>query len=93
MNRVLVRRRPTRRQLEVLRVYIAAGSIAAAANELGIAETTARQHLSGLHRRSGCLNVAQAAFWLGKAIGAGAHDGGPARPRREDGAAIPPSRR
>ena len=57
--------RPTRRQLEVLRAYIAAGSIAAAAYELGISETTARQHLSGLYRRTGCLNAAQAACWLG----------------------------
>jgi DNA-binding NarL/FixJ family response regulator len=57
--------RPTRRQLEVLRAYIAAGSIAVAAYELGISETTARQHLSGLYRRTGCLNAAQAAYWLG----------------------------
>jgi DNA-binding NarL/FixJ family response regulator len=57
--------RPTRRQLEVLRAYIAAGSIAAAAHELGIGETTARQHLSGLYRRTGSLNAAQAAFRLG----------------------------
>jgi DNA-binding NarL/FixJ family response regulator len=59
------RRQPTRRQLEVLRAYIAAGSIAAAAHELGISETTARQHLSGLYRRTGCLNAAQAAYLLG----------------------------
>jgi DNA-binding NarL/FixJ family response regulator len=57
--------RPTRRQLEVLRAYIATGSIAAAAYELGISETTARQHLSGLYRRTGCLNAAQAAYRLG----------------------------
>jgi len=38
-----VHQRPTRRQLEVLRAYIAGGSIAAAAFELGISETTARQ--------------------------------------------------
>ena len=56
------RQRPTRRQVEVLRVYIVAGSVAAAAYELGIAETTVRQHLSGLYRRSGCLNAAQAAY-------------------------------
>jgi DNA-binding NarL/FixJ family response regulator len=56
---------PTRRQLEVLRAYIRAGSVAAAAHELGISETTVRQHLSGLYRRTGCLNAAQAAFWLG----------------------------
>jgi len=39
--------------------------VAAAAYELGISETTARQHLSGLYRRTGCLNAAQAAYWLG----------------------------
>jgi DNA-binding NarL/FixJ family response regulator len=59
------RQHPTRRQLEVLRAYITAGSIAAAAYELGITETTARQHLSGLYRRTGCLNAAQAAYLLG----------------------------
>ena len=57
--------RPTRRQLEGLRAYIRAGSVAAAAHELGIGETTVRQHLSGLYRRTGCLNAAQAAYWLG----------------------------
>jgi len=65
---VAVRQRPTRRQLEVLRAYIAAGSIAAAAYELGISETTARQHLSGLYRRTGCVNAAQAAYWLGRTV-------------------------
>jgi len=58
-------KRPTRRQLEVLRAYIRAGSVAAAAHELGIGETTVCQHLSGLYRRTGCLNAAQAAYWLG----------------------------
>lgn len=33
---------PTRRQLEVLRAYIRAGSVTAAAHELGIGETTVR---------------------------------------------------
>ena len=61
----MAKQRPTRRQLEVLRAYIWAGSVAAAAYELGISETTARQHLSGLYRRTGCLNVAQAAYRLG----------------------------
>ena len=37
----------------------------AAAHELGIGETTVRQHLSGLYRRTGCVNAAQAAYWLG----------------------------
>ena len=41
--------------------------LAAPANELGISETTTRQHLSGLYRRTGCLNAAQAAYWLGLA--------------------------
>ena len=58
--------RPTRRQLEVLRTYVRAGSVAAAAYELDISETTARQHLSGLYRRTGCVNAAQAAYLLGK---------------------------
>jgi DNA-binding NarL/FixJ family response regulator len=60
-----VRQRPTRRQLEVLRAYVASGSVAAAAHGLDIAESTARQHLSGLYRRTGCLNAAQAAYWRG----------------------------
>ena len=70
----MARQRPTRRQLEVLRAYIRAGSVAAAAYELGISETTVRQHLSGLYRRTGCLNVAQAAYGLG----AGGLSSGPA---------------
>jgi DNA-binding NarL/FixJ family response regulator len=61
------RQRPTRRQLEVLRAYIRAGSVAAAAYELGISGTTVRRYLSGLYGRVGCLNAAQAAYWLGKA--------------------------
>ena len=68
-GRLIARQRPTRRQLEVLRAYIRAGSVAAAAYELGISETTVRQHLSGLYRRTGCLNAAQAAYWLGLACG------------------------
>ena len=58
---LMARQRPTRRQLEVLRAYIRAGSVAAAACELGISEMTVRQHLSGLYRRTGCVNAAQAA--------------------------------
>ena len=61
-KRSTYRQCPTRRQLEVLRTYIRVGSVAAAAYELGIGATTVRQHLSGLHRRTGCLNVAQAAY-------------------------------
>lgn len=61
----MAKQRPTRRQLEVLRAYIRAGSVAAAAHELQLSETTVRQHLSGLYRRTGCLNAAQAAFHLG----------------------------
>ena len=63
-GRLMARQKPTRRQLVVLRAYIRAGSVAAA-YELGIGETTVRQHLSGLYRRTGCLNAAQAAYWLG----------------------------
>ena len=62
----MAKQRPTRRQLEVLRAYIRTGSVAAAAYELGIGETTVRQHLSGLYRRRGCVNAAQAAYLLGR---------------------------
>jgi DNA-binding CsgD family transcriptional regulator len=65
-GRMMAKQKPTRRQLEVLRSYIRAGSVAAAAYELGISETTVRQHLSGLYRRTGCLNAAQAAYCLGR---------------------------
>jgi DNA-binding NarL/FixJ family response regulator len=61
----MAKQRPTRRQLEVLRAYVRAGSVAAAAYELGIGETMVRQHLSGLYRRAGCVNAVQAAHWLG----------------------------
>lgn len=61
------RQRPTLRQVEVLRAYIAAGSIVGAAAQLEIAESTARQHLSGLYRRCGCSNATQAAYLLGRA--------------------------
>lgn len=77
-----VRQRPTRRQLETLVVYIEVGSIVAAAHELGIAETTVRQHLSGLYRRTGCLNAAQAAYRLGRAELAGAHSQAAVAPLR-----------
>lgn len=65
---MMAKQRPTRRQVEVLRAYIRTGSVAAAAYELGISETTVRQHLSRLYRRTGCVNAAQAAYWLGSGV-------------------------
>lgn len=56
-------------QLEVLRACIRSGAVAAAAYEIGVRETTARQHLSGLYRRIGCRNAAQAPYHLGVAEG------------------------
>jgi DNA-binding CsgD family transcriptional regulator len=67
LDSIEVRQRPTRRQVEIFRAYITAGSVASAAQELGITETTVRQHLSGLYRRIGVANAAQAAYLLGKA--------------------------
>jgi hypothetical protein len=61
------RERPTRLQVELLRTYIASGSIAGAAHELGITGTTARQHLSRMYQRTGCPNIGQAAYQLGRA--------------------------
>jgi DNA-binding NarL/FixJ family response regulator len=58
--------------MEVLRAYIRAGSVAAAAHELGISETTARQHLSSLYRRTRLAGAVQAAYLLGAADKQGA---------------------
>ena len=60
------RRRPTRRQLEVLRTYIVAGSIAAAAYELDISETTLGNTCRGCTGGRVASNAAQAAYWLGR---------------------------
>ena len=60
------RQLPTRRQLDVLRTYIAGESVAAAAFELGMSETTVCPHLSGLNRRTDRLTAAQAAYSLGR---------------------------
>jgi hypothetical protein len=68
------RQRPTRYQLEVLRAYIATGSIALTAHTLEITETTARQHVSELYRRTACLHVAQAAYRLGSVRGSSSLD-------------------
>jgi DNA-binding NarL/FixJ family response regulator len=61
----MAKQRPTRRQPDVLRACIRAESVAAAAYELDIGETTVRQHLSAPYRRTGCVNAAQAVYWLG----------------------------
>ena len=50
---MIAAQRPTRRQLEVLRAYIRAGSIAAAAYELGISETTRDSTSRGCTGRRG----------------------------------------
>jgi class 3 adenylate cyclase/DNA-binding CsgD family transcriptional regulator len=75
----MARQRPTRRQSEVLRAYLRAGSVPAAAYELGISETTVRQHLSGMYRRTGYLNAAEAAYWLGAGDAASSGPGCPTR--------------
>lgn len=88
----MARQRPTRRQLEVLRAYIRAGSVAAAAYELDISETTVRQHLSGLYRRTGCVNAAQAAYWLGSSGLDSERKAGPTTPTLDDRAVQGPTR-
>jgi DNA-binding NarL/FixJ family response regulator len=59
----------TRRQVEIIRAYVGAGSIKLAAHRLGISESTARQHLAGLYRRVGCQNAVQAAYMRGASEG------------------------
>jgi DNA-binding NarL/FixJ family response regulator len=53
-----------RRELVVLRAYVAHGSHKAAAHSLGIAESTSRQRMSSLLRRLGVRTTAQAVFAL-----------------------------
>ena len=85
---VVVSQRPARRQLEVLGAYIAAGSVAAAAVALDIAESTVRQHLSGLYRRTGCVNAAQAAYLLGAGDRTTTRDRGRRQPGRVLGTTV-----
>lgn len=58
---------PTRRQIEVLRAYVAAGTQHDAAEVLGIAARTVEAHLAALRLRLGVHNEVQAvyALWLG----------------------------
>jgi DNA-binding NarL/FixJ family response regulator len=51
---------PTQRELEVLDAYIRAGSVKAAAQDMGITEQSAKNHLASLRRRLGATNTAQA---------------------------------
>lgn len=43
----------TRRQVDVLAAYVAAGSVADAADLLGVQPSTAKRHLADLRARSG----------------------------------------
>ncbi len=58
---------PTRRQIDVLRAYVTAGTYAAAAGRLGLSERTVQAHLAALRTRLGVHNEAQAVYvlWLG----------------------------
>jgi DNA-binding NarL/FixJ family response regulator len=53
-----------RREMITLRRYVRSGSYKAAAWELGISESTARQRVSSLIRRLGVRNVTQAVWML-----------------------------
>jgi DNA-binding NarL/FixJ family response regulator len=58
---------PTRRQLEVLRAYVQAGTHFDAAQLLGLSIRTVEAHLAALRIRLGVHNEAQAVYvlWLG----------------------------
>lgn len=55
-----------RRAIATLRAYLRTGSMKAAAEDVGITESTARQRLSAYYERHGFKNAAQAAFDLGR---------------------------
>lgn len=54
----------TARQRAVLVAYCEAGSVAAAAHQLGVAESTVKNHLADLRRRCGFSSTAQAVWHL-----------------------------
>lgn len=59
--------RPTKRQIEVLRAYVLAGTRQDAADTLGISAHTVEAHLAALRSRLGVHNEVQAVYvlWLG----------------------------
>ncbi len=54
----------TDRQLEVLGVVVASGTIKGAAHELGLSASTVRQHLESIRQRLGVETTMQAAVLL-----------------------------
>jgi predicted ArsR family transcriptional regulator len=46
-------RTPTARQVDVLAAFVAAGSVAGAAERVGVRPSTAKRHLADLRARSG----------------------------------------
>jgi DNA-binding NarL/FixJ family response regulator len=58
-------RQPTPRELEVLRVYLRRSSAKEAGHEMGLAESTVRNHLSRLYLRLDVDCATQAAIALG----------------------------
>jgi DNA-binding NarL/FixJ family response regulator len=57
------------RELATLRAYIRLGSIKAAADELRVSESTARQRLMRYYARHGFENAVQAAYHLDRVDG------------------------
>lgn len=62
-------RTPTARQVDVLAAFVAAGSVAEAAESVGVRPSTAKRHLADLRARSGLtteqlIYCGRAAGWL-----------------------------
>lgn len=51
--RGMLPRTPTARQVDVLAAFVAAGSVAEAAERVGVRPSTAKRHLADLRARSG----------------------------------------
>jgi predicted ArsR family transcriptional regulator len=62
-------RTPTARQVDVLAAFVSAGSVAGAAERVGVRPSTAKRHLADLRARSGLtteqlINRGRAEGWL-----------------------------
>ena len=68
-GRLKPRRQPTRRQLAVLRCLHRRRTGGRRRLRARLTETTVRQHLSGLYRRTRVRNAAQAAYYLADLLG------------------------
>jgi DNA-binding CsgD family transcriptional regulator len=68
-------RRPTEREVEILRVYIETGSYKGVAHRLALSESTVKNHMVTIRLKVGAMTTAEAVYLLHDRIGAKPKDG------------------